>query len=262
MDYQALAITRLPVKRVKFVALTHASNVLGTVNPIKHIVSWLRRQGIQAKILVDAAQSVPHLLVLVKDLGCDFLAFSSHKTLGPSGVGVLWAKGELLKDMDPLTVGSHMIDSVTQSVATWAAAPAKFETGTANLEGVVGLGAAIDYLQKVGWSRLVRHEAVLTGYALQHITRVPGLTLYGPPTATDRLGVFSFNMDRIHAHDVAEVLNRFQVCVRAGHHCAQPLMQVLGVPATVRASLYLYNTIADIDRLIAGLAQAIRIFKL
>jgi cysteine desulfurase/selenocysteine lyase len=259
-DYRLNYERDIDFKRVKLVALTHASNVLGTVNPIREIVAFFREKAPDIKVLVDAAQSVPHIPVNVQDLGADFLAFSSHKMLGPSGVGVLWAKQELLEDMDPLLVGSHMIDTVTKDKATWAQLPDKFEPGTRNIEGVIGLGAAIDYLQDVGMEKVAAYEHEVTEYALEQFKK-HGIQLFGPSDAHDRLGVFSFAVGNVHAHDVAEILNRSHVAVRAGHHCAQPLMQCLGVTGTARASLYLYNTTADLDALMAAIKQVKKTFK-
>ncbi len=259
LDYQDAGID---LKRVKLVALTHASNVLGTVNPIREIVALFREKAPNVKVLVDAAQSVPHFPVNVQDLGVDFLAFSAHKMLGPSGVGVLWAKRALLGDMDPLLVGSHMVDTVTKRKATWAALPGKFEPGTRNIEGVIGLGTAIDYLRAPGMERIEAYEKTLTAYALEQLKAEPSLQIFGPADVKDRLPVFSFAIARVHPHDVAEILNRRHVAVRAGHHCAQPLMQALGVPGTARASLCLYNTRADIDRLMTGIKEVKKTFRI
>ena len=259
LDYQTVCKT-LNKKRIKLVALTHVSNVLGTINPLPEIVTFLKENDIQAKILIDAAQSVPHLPIDVNNVKCDFLTFSSHKMLGPSGVGVLWAKKELLEMMDPLFVGSHMVRSVTKDRVVYAHAPDKFETGTGRLEGVIGLGAAIDYLQRIGTKQLYSYEKKLITYTIDVFKRIGGLDLYGRNDENGRLGVFSFNIGSVHPHDVAEILNRFQICVRSGHHCAQPLMNSLGITGTVRASLYLYNTKDDIDKLADGIQQVKDIF--
>ncbi len=258
LDYQK--VDGLDMERVKLIALTHASNVLGTINPIAKIAAYFKQQGADAKLLVDAAQSAPHFAIDVVGLGADFLVFSAHKTFGPSGVGVLYAKTDLLNQMDPLLVGSHMISSVSQTQATWAKVPDKFEPGSPNTEGVIGLGAAINYIQGVGWSKITTHEKKLTEYGLEQLQAEAGLTLFGPAEAIDRLGIFSFEIPGIHSHDVAEILNRNHVAVRAGHHCAQPLMHHLGVTGTVRASLQLYNTPADIDSLLNGIRQAKKVF--
>lgn len=261
LDYKKVLKAKLPKNKIKLVALTHASNVLGTINPIAEIVQFLKQNNIYAKVLVDAAQSIPHLPINVNSLGCDFLAFSSHKMLGPTGAGILWTKKELLERMEPLFVGSHMVSLVTKNKAVWAQSPDKFEVGTGRLEAVVGLGAAIDYLQKIGLKNILRYETNLTKYALRVFSKLEKIDLYGSKLASDQLGVFSFNLVGIHPHDVAEILNRDHICVRSGHHCAQPLMNVLGVGSTVRASLYLYNTEGDLERLFAGIERVKKIFK-
>jgi cysteine desulfurase/selenocysteine lyase len=194
-------------------------------------------------------------------MGCDFFVFSGHKMLGPSGVGVLWAKKELLQEMDPLFVGSHMISEVTKEKATWADIPDKFEVGTGRLEAAVGLGAAVDYLESLGMNRIEKYEKELTEYALKVFSNLKGFKLFGKSTSKDRLGVFSFAIGEIHPHDVGEILNRYQICIRTGHHCAQPLMEVLGVMGTARASLYIYNARDDIDKLAEGIMEVIKIFK-
>lgn len=260
LDYKIFLKNEINPKKIKLIALTHASNVLGTINPIAEIVRYFKEQNVVAKVLVDAAQSVPHLPIDVNALFCDFLAFSSHKMLGPSGVGVLWAKKELLDVMDPLQVGSHMIKKVTKEKATWANLPDKFEAGTRNIEGVIGLGAAVDYLLEVGMKQVTVYEKELTDYALTMFKEQRGVTLLGPTMSENRLGVFSFLLDGIHPHDAAEIFNRSHIAVRAGHHCAQPLMDVLGVIGTVRASLYLYNTKEDINQLIEGIASVKKVF--
>lgn len=262
LTYQSITEKSFDISRIKLVSLTHASNVLGTINPIKEIVAYFKKQGIQAKYLIDAAQSVPHVPVDVQDLDCDFLSFSSHKMFGPSGVGVLWAKKELLETMEPHLLGGHMIHKVTKEKATWAQAPDKFEGGTRNIEGVIGLGAAIDYLQAIGMQTIEKYEKDLTTYALEKIKQIEDMTLFGPTDAENRLGVFSFAIGAIHSHDVAEILNRDHIAIRSGHHCAQVLMQQLGVFGTARASLSLYNTKEDIDKLMAGIAKVKRTMKI
>ncbi len=261
LDYQKILISGVPREKIKLVALTHVSNVLGTVNPISKIVSFLKRNGISARVLVDGAQSIPHIPIDVKELDCDFFVFSSHKILGPSGVGVLWAKREILRKMDPFFVGSHMIETVTKKRATWAEIPSKFETGTRNLEGVVGLGAAIDYLKTIGIEEVENYEKELTDYTLARLFEIKGLNLFGKWVSKGRTGVFSFTLGNIHPHDTGEILNKENVCIRTGHHCAQPLMKVLGVFATARASTYFYNTRKDIDRLFNAIMQVKKIFK-
>ena len=260
LDYKK--IEKLPAKKIRLVSLAHASNVLGTVNPLEEMIPYFKKLNSEIKICIDAAQSVPHMRVDVTSLDCDFLAFSSHKMLGPSGVGVLYAKKELLQAMDPFILGSHMIRTVTKENATWAGLPDKFEPGTRNLEGVIGLGAAIDYLQKVGFDSIQKHEAKLIEYALNMFQSQKEVTLFGPKGAENRLGVFSFAIGDVHSHDVSEVLNRSHIAVRAGHHCAMPLMMCLGVSGTVRASLYVYNTKEDIARLEKGIEEVKKTFKI
>lgn len=261
LDYLKPSLVSGRIQKIKFVALSQASNVLGTINPVAKIISHFKSAGIKAKYLVDAAQSVPHIPIDVTKLDCDFLAFSSHKMLGPSGVGVLWARQQYLAEMDPVFSGSHMISRVTAKSYAWGLAPDKFEVGTGRLEAVVGLGAAVDYLQEVGLKNVLDHESQLSAYTLKAFAGLKDVKLYGSQDIFNRLGVFSFNLSGIHPHDVAEILNRSHICVRAGHHCAQPLLDTLGITSTVRASLYLYNTKSDIDQLVDGLHQVCKILK-
>jgi len=249
-------------KKIKLVSLAHASNVLGTVNPLDKIIPYVRKMNPDIKVLIDAAQSVQHMPIDVQKLDCDFLVFSSHKMLGPSGVGVLFGKRKLLESTDPFMVGSHMIKTVTKENTTWADLPDKFEAGTGNIEGVIGLGAAINYLQKVGFEKIRGQEKELIEYALEMFAKQKNIKLFGPKDSQDRLGVFSFVIDDIHPHDVSEILNRFHIAVRAGHHCAQPLMERLDVSGTVRASFYLYNSMDDIDKLFDGIEEVKRVFKM
>ena len=260
LDFKYLLRRNLPKKKIKLVAITHASNVFGTVNPIKEIISYYKSEGINARFVVDAAQSAPHIKVDVQDLGCDFLAFSSHKMLGPAGVGVLWAKKELLSETEPLFVGGHMIERVTRNEVTYAPPPAKFEAGTGRLESVVGLGAAIDYLNQLGMNNIKEYETKLTNYALQRFNELTGVSLIGPRDFSNRLAVFSFIIHGVHPHDVAEILNEQGIAVRAGHHCAQPIMISCDIDGTTRASLYIYNTKDDIDKLIAGTRRVMEVF--
>jgi cysteine desulfurase / selenocysteine lyase len=248
--------------KVKLLALTHVSNVLGTINPIADIVSYFRQNGSDAKVLIDAAQSIPHLPIDVKKLDCDFLAFSSHKMLGPSGVGVLWAKEELLEQMDPLLTGSQMIKRVKKESVVFADIPQKFETGTGNIEGVIGLGRAIDYLQNIGMQTIEDYERELTEYAIEMFAKQKVLKLFGPTTSENRIGVFSFAVSNVHTHDTAEILNRLHIAVRSGHHCAQPLMDCLQVSGTTRASFYIYNTKEDVDALIKGIEEVKKTFRM
>ena len=236
--------------QVKVVATGLVSNSLGTINPVDRLAAWAHDHG--AIMVVDAAQAAPHRVVDVRALGCDFLAISAHKMCGPSGVGALWGKAELLERMEPFLVGGHMIRSVGVEETTWGELPHKYEAGTAPMAEAVGFGAAIDYLQGIGFEAIERHEHELAAYALDRLSELPWVTAYGPP-ADRRAGIVSFNVEGVHPHDVAQVLDFDNVAIRAGHHCCQPLMHKLGVPATNRASFYLYTTIAEVDRLVAGL---------
>jgi cysteine desulfurase/selenocysteine lyase len=244
--------------QTKMVALGHASNVLG-LNPIAEISRLAHAHG--ALVMVDGAQSVPHMPVDVTELGCDFLAFSGHKMCGPTGIGVLWARPELLEAMDPFMGGGSMISRVTLDGATWADVPAKFEAGTPNIADTIGLGAAIDYLEALGMENVRSHEKEITAYALRRLSELPDLTIYGPPQAEDRIGVVSFNFGEVHPHDLSQVLDQFGVAIRAGHHCAQPLMRRLECVATARASFYLYNTRAEVDVLVEALRHAVDYFS-
>ena len=243
---------------LKVVAANLVSNALGTVNPIEKLTAWAHEHG--AVSVVDAAQAAPHRSIDVQALGCDFLAFSAHKLCGPSGVGALWGRRELLESMEPFNLGGHMIRKVQFEETTWGDLPHKFEAGTPPIAQAVGLGAAIDYLVEVGLEAVERHEAELTAYAWGRLSEVPGLTLYGPPPER-RAGIVSFNLDGIHPHDVAQVVDAEGVAVRAGHHCNQPLMTSLGVDATTRASFYLYTLPEEIDRLVDGLQRARKLFS-
>jgi cysteine desulfurase / selenocysteine lyase len=242
---------------VKVVATNFVSNALGTINPVERLAGWAHEQG--AIMVVDAAQAAPHLAIDVQALGCDFLAFSAHKMCGPSGVGALWGKRELLEEMEPFNLGGHMIRKVQFEETTWGDLPHKFEAGTSPIAEAVGFGAAVDYLNDVGLEAIERHEHELVAYALERLREVPGIVLYGP--APDRrAGIASFNMEGVHPHDVAQVLDWEGVAIRAGHHCCQPLMQRLGVAATNRASFYLYTEPEEIDRLTEGLRRVRKVF--
>ena len=244
--------------RTKLVAFTHASNVLGTINPAREIIA--RAHAHNAVVLLDAAQSVPHLPVDVQQLGCDALVCSAHKMLGPTGVGVLYAREELLESMEPFLGGGEMITDVQLTTATWNEIPWKFEAGTPNIAGVIAFGEALAYLERLGMEAIRAHERELTVYALKRLGEVAGITLYGPSAAdAERGGVVSFNLEGLHPHDVGTVLDAEGVAVRAGHHCAKPLMRRLGVAATVRASVYLYNVREDVDRLVEAL-EAVKAF--
>ncbi|MGE6257534.1 cysteine desulfurase [Heyndrickxia sporothermodurans] len=243
----------------KIVAIAHVSNVLGTMNPIKDITKIAHEHG--AYIVVDGAQSTPHLKVDVQDLDCDFFAFSGHKMCGPTGIGVLYGKKHLLENMEPVEFGGEMIDFVDLYDSTWKELPWKFEGGTPIIAGAIGLGAAIDFLEEIGMENITNHEHQLVAYALDKLSDVKGISIYGPKDPMKRAGLVTFNLDDVHPHDVATVLDAEGIAVRAGHHCAQPLMKWLKVSATARASLYLYNTEEDIDRFVAGLLKTKEYFS-
>jgi cysteine desulfurase/selenocysteine lyase len=242
--------------RTKIVAVTYVSNVLGTVNPIKAIAEIAHRRG--AVIVVDGAQSTPHMRVDVRDLDCDFYALSGHKMCGPTGIGALYGKKALLERMEPVEFGGEMIDTVDLYESTWKEPPWKFEGGTPIIAGAVGLAAAIDFLEEIGLEQIERHERQLTEYAMERLSSIEDLVIYGP--RQDRAGLVTFNLGDIHPHDVATVLDAEGVAIRAGHHCCQPLMRWLNVTATARASFYLYNTEDDVDRLVAALLKAKEFF--
>ncbi len=246
--------------RTKLVCVTMISNVLGTINPIKDITQTAHDAG--AHVLVDAAQGVPHQPVNVQELGCDFLAFSAHKMLGPTGVGVFYGKEKVIENMEPFLGGGDMIKEVHLREARWNDLPWKFEAGTSNIADVIGFGAALDYLTRIGMENVRAHEIELTRNALGQMAQVDKLTTYGPPEASGRAGVISFNLGDIHAHDMASILNDDGIAVRSGHHCAQPLMERLGVSATTRASFYIYNTQEEIASFIGALNKAAKMFKL
>jgi cysteine desulfurase / selenocysteine lyase len=245
---------------VKLVAFTHVSNVLGTVNPVAEITARIRAAG--AVSLVDGAQAVPHIPVEVRALGADFYAWTGHKAVGPTGIGVLHGRRELLEEMPPFLTGGDMIASVDFDGATWNELPYKFEAGTPPVAEAVGLGAAVEYLSNLGMERVRAHELHLTAHLLTHLAEVPGLRVVGPPRAQDRGGLASFTIEGMHPHDIAELASREGVCIRAGHHCAQPLMRCLGVTATARASVGVYNTPAEIDALIDALRAGREVFGL
>jgi len=258
IDREALtaAIGRGP----KVVAVTHVSNVLGTVLPVAEIVAKAKAAG--ALTLVDGAQAVPRMPVDVKKIGADFYGFTGHKLYGPTGIGVLYGRRELLDSMEPFEGGGSMINKVSKEQITWADTPAKFEAGTPPIAQAAGLGAAVEWVESVGLEAIGEHERELTDYALPRLAEVPGLKVFGPTDMTDREGLISFEIDGIHPHDVSEILDRHGVAVRAGHHCAQPLMKRLGVTATTRASFAAYNSTTEVDRLVEGLHDARRIFGL
>jgi cysteine desulfurase/selenocysteine lyase len=250
--------------RVKLVAVSGMSNVLGTINPVAGVTTRVHQAG--ALSLVDGAQSVPHLPVDVQAIGADFLAFSGHKMLGPTGIGVLWARKEILSAMPPFMGGGEMIKSVHLRESEWNDIPHKFEAGTPNIAHAIGLGAAVDYLNGLGMENVHAHEQSIVAYALDRLASLPNLVIYGPP-AGERGGVITFNLMRdgdllIHPHDLASILDREGIAIRAGHHCAQPLMEHYGVPATARASFYVYNTEEEVDKLVEALLKAQQVFGL
>ncbi|MGH7467483.1 MAG: cysteine desulfurase [Longimicrobiales bacterium] len=244
--------------RTKLVALNHISNALGTINPVAEVSARAHRVG--ARVLVDGAQAAPHMRIDVPSLGCDFYAISGHKMCGPMGIGALWGRRELLEEMPPYHGGGEMIDRVELDVSTYAKVPHKFEAGTPDAGGAVGMAAAVDFLEGIGHDALWAHEQELVRYGLERLPAVPGLRMFGPLDPQQRIAVFSFELEGLHPHDIATVLDAQGIAVRAGHHCAQPLMRRLGVPATTRASCYMYNSVDDLDRLADGLETARAVF--
>jgi len=247
-------------RKVKLVSISHMSNVLGTIVPIERIIKTAHQYEIP--VIVDGAQSVPHMPVDAKNLDCDFLVFSAHKMLGPTGVGVLYAKKELLEKMKPFMGGGDMIKEVFKFHTNYNEVPYKFEAGTPNIADVVGFGAAVDYLEKIGMENIRKHEIYLTEYALESMQSLKYITIYGPMDSKFRGGVISFNIADIHPHDLATIMNDHGIAIRSGHHCAQVLMQRLDVPATSRASFYIYNTKEEIDKFVNAIKEAGRIFKI
>ena len=251
-------LTEVITPNTKVVALTHQSNVLGTINPMAAIVA--RAHEVGAVVVLDACQSVPHMPVNVKELDIDFLMFSGHKTVGPTGIGVLWGRASLLKDLPPFLFGGSMIESVTMTDAVWAPSPRRHEAGVPNMAQAVGLAAALDYLSAIGMAEIYAHEKKLGSYLLKRLQEIPDLKLVGPLEMVERGAVASFTLGEIHPHDLGQFLDSQGIAVRTGHHCAWPLTRKLGVQATTRASLYLYNDEADIDALIAGIIGAQKYF--
>ncbi len=244
--------------RTRMVAISHVSNALGTINPVQTVIEAAHRVG--AVVVVDGAQGAVHTKVDVQALGADFYAFSGHKMCGPTGTGVLWGKRELLEEMSPYQGGGEMINVVSRDESTWAALPHKFEAGTPNIAGAIGFGAAVDYLADVGMDGIIAHEKALLEYALGRLDEIPGMTIYGPRSLEERSAVISFTLGDAHPHDISTILDAEGVAVRAGHHCAQLVMQHFGVSSTARASFYLYNVQEDVDRLVEGLGEVARIF--
>src|SRR5699024_5207278 len=242
----------------KILSITHVSNVLGVVNPIKELANLVHEQG--GVIVVDGAQAVPHMTVDVQELDVDFYAFSGHKMCGPTGIGVLYGKRKWLEAIEPIEFGGEMIQVVDLQASTWADIPHKFEAGTPNIAGAIGLAAAIDYLEDIGMDQIYNHELRLVEYTLEKMRQIEGLSIYGPTDARLRSGVITFNIDGVHPHDVATAMDMEGVAIRAGHHCAQPLMNYMKQPATARASFYLYNTKADADKLIEAIQKTKEFF--
>ena len=245
--------------KTKIVGITHISNVLGTINNVKKIIKYAHKKG--AIVIVDASQSIPHMKIDVQDLDADFLVFSGHKMLAPLGIGVLYGKREILNNMTPFLMGGDMIEYVYEQETTFAPLPNKFEAGTQNVEGVIGLGAAIDYIQKIGYDKIQEKENEIISYARQELSKLKYLTLYLTPNAQNHSSVISFNIKGVHPHDVASILDSENVCVRSGNHCAQPLMRFLGIDSTCRASFYFYNSKEDVDRLVSALNKAYKMFE-
>jgi len=245
--------------KTKIVGITHVSNVLGTINNVKKIIKYAHKKG--AVVIVDASQSIPHMKIDVQDLDADFLVFSGHKMLAPLGIGVLYGKREILNKMTPFLMGGDMIEYVYEQDTTFAPLPNKFEAGTQNVEGVIGLGAAIDYIENLGYDKIQEIEHEVISYARQELSKLDYLTLYTTPNEENHSSVISFNIKGVHPHDVASILDSEGVCVRSGNHCAQPLMRFLGIDSTCRASFYIYNTKEDVDKLVKALDKAYNMFK-
>jgi len=251
-------LDQLITPRTKLVSMTHMSNVLGTINPVKQIAQVAHDVG--AVVLIDGAQSIPHLPTDMQDLNCDMLAFSGHKMLGPTGIGVLYVKPEILEQMDVFLLGGEMVKEVWYDRASWNDLPMRFEAGTPNIADTIALGAAVDYLRALGMENVRQHEEQLTRYALDALKEIEEVQVYGPPDISIRGGIVSFYSSEVHPHDLGTALDNLGIAIRAGHHCAMPLMRKLGVPATARASFYVYNSEEEIDMLVDGLRQALRYF--
>ncbi len=254
-------LEKLVNRKTRIVAVTAASNVLGTINPITEIVRTVKRLNPACLVVVDAAQAAPHMPVDVVDWGADFVAFSSHKMLGPTGIGVLWGKSELLADMKPFNYGGEMISEVHVDKTVFKNAPHKFEAGTPHIAGVIGFGAAIEYLTKLGMENIRSHEQELVSYAMRALEEVEGVAFLGPKNPVIRGGVFALTMKGAHPHDIAQMLNEDNICIRAGNHCAMPLHEHIGVTSTARASFYIYTTKEDIDALVVGIHKVKKIFS-
>ncbi len=245
--------------KTKIVGITHVSNVLGTINNVEKIIKYAHKKG--AIVVVDASQSIPHMKIDVQKMDADFLVFSGHKMLAPLGIGVLYGKREILNKMNPFLMGGDMIEYVYEQDTTFAPLPNKFEAGTQNVEGVIGLGSAIDYIEKIGYDSISKIENDVVSYAREKLKELDFITLYMTPNKENHQGVISFNINGVHPHDVASILDSNGVCVRSGNHCAQPLMRFLGIDSTCRASFYFYNTIEDVDKLVEALKKAYEMFR-
>jgi len=245
--------------KTKVVGITHVSNVLGTVNNIEKIIKYAHKKG--AVVIVDASQSIPHMKIDVQKLDADFLVFSGHKMLAPLGIGVLYGKKEILNDMNPFLMGGDMIEYVHEQTTTYAPLPNKFEAGTQNVEGVIGLGTAIDYIENIGYDKIQEIEAEVVNYAKQELSKLDYIKLYITPNEKNHSSVISFNIKGVHPHDVASILDNYGVCVRSGNHCAQPLLRYIGIDSTCRASFYFYNTKEDVDKLVDALHKAYNMFE-
>lgn len=258
-----LDIAEAVTEKTKIVAFTAVSNTLGTINPVAEIIARVKMKNPNVIVLVDAAAAAPHMAIDVQKWGADFIVFSSHKMLGSTGVGVLWGKKELLEQMPPFLFGGDMISDVSAKTTAFTEVPHKFEAGTPDISGVIGLGAAIDYLQKIGMGEVAKHELRITNYALTKLREAFGrdITIFGPQRGEERSGVVAFALANAHPHDIAQVLDERNICIRAGHHCTMPLHARLGVPATARASWYIYNDEVDVDMLVAGLLEVVRLFR-
>ncbi len=256
-----LLLDELPgllTERTKLVSVIHASNVLGTVNPVKYITREAKKVG--ALVLIDAAQSIPHIPIDVNDIGCDFLVASGHKMMGPTGIGFIYGRQELLENMEPFMYGGDMIEKVTLEKSTWNELPWKFEAGTPNIAGGIGLGAAVDYIQNIGITNIFEHEEEILGYALQRMSQFDWIKVYGHKSDSQSVGVISFNVEGVHPHDVAGMLDEEGIAIRSGHHCAQPLMHELSMDYTARISFYVYNTKEEIDLCIQALQKVKKLF--
>ncbi len=256
------AFRKALTKKTKLVTFFHVSNVLGTINDVHGLSTIVHRESPKAKILVDGAQAVPHMPVNISKLGCDFYVFTGHKMLGPTGIGVLWGRREILEEMPPFLFGGEMISKVSLIKSTWNELPWKFEAGTPNIAGAIGLGAAVDYLLGIGMENVRDHEIDLVEYAINRLSGIQDVRLFGPKDPRKRGGVISFNVGNVHAHDVASILDEEGIAIRSGHHCAQPLMGFLGIESAARASFYIYNTKEEVDRLVEGILRVKETFKI